>query len=283
MAYLLFHIKQMFQTFLLLCVSFFAFLFVCCFLLDDTTPCLTLLLLLLLFVQCYCSFCYPLLNVPCLTPLLFAWRPCSSCSSCCTFHNVVAPLIISYSTLLFLSFFFAWWCCPLLDIATPLATPFIVVYSMLIVVLLLLVWHYCSSTAPCSTLLLLLLLFGQHYYSSYCSLVKIVFEHSLVNVHLRHDLFKYLSAMLWCCCSYVPYSWQYSHSSCFRLVFPPLIFYRCEKNSPNSNFQAKLKRWDFFSIFVCWWNFLWSMLFFGNFGWQCVCLLCAKIIWTLYV
>jgi len=204
-----------------------------------------LLFLFLFFVQRSYAFCCTLLDVPCLTPL-GAWFHFSSCY---TLLDVVAPLTIPYSTLLFFLLFFVWWCCHLFNIITHLAAPFTAPCSMLLLFLLLLVWHCCFSIAPCLTLLLILLLFGQHYYSSYYSLVNIAFQRSLVDVvvplHVQswHSLLKYLYITLWCSYPFVFYRWYYSYSSCFKLVSTPIC--RCGKNSLDSNFQAKFRRWDF--------------------------------------
>jgi len=79
--------------------------------------------------------------------------------------------------------------------------------------------------------------------------------------------------------------WLYCCSSFyFKLVLPPRFFLQLWEELSKFKFQARLGRWEFFfqSLFVDEF-FLLSMLFSGNFGWQCVCLLCARFIWTLYI
>jgi hypothetical protein len=85
------------------------------------------------------------------------------------------------------------------------------------------------------------------------------------------------------CCSLFLTRCCYSCSSCFRLVFPHLVFCKCGRNCPNSSFEARPRKWDLFvqSLFIddffyhpcCFWKFLDENVFFC----------CARIVWTLYI
>jgi hypothetical protein len=230
------------------------------------------LILLLLAQGCY-SYYYFLLDVivPFVAPcsMFFAWHHYS-------LFDAIAPLVAPFSTLLFFLLLFAWWCCPLLNIATPLATTFTTPCSMLLLLLLLLVWHCCSSIAPCSTLLFFLLLFGQ-----LTAPLVVPWWTLLLNIPWSMLLFLYSfildttcsSTFLICCDVVVPLlliRCYYSYSSYFRLVFPPLIFCRCGKNFPNSNFQTKLRRWDFFFNICLLMNIFVIHVVFGKF-WLTMC------------
>ncbi len=209
--------------------------FATCSMLNTTTLCLTLLLLLLHLSQRCCSFYYSLLNI--VVPFVFLCL-------------MVLPLAWHYYSSCYSSCYS--FCCSLFNVVTPFATPCLTLLFLYfplfdIVAPLTIVW---------STLLPLLLLLHQR---------------SFIDVHPRHGLFKYPSTMLRCCCSYVRYSWHYSYLSCFRLVFPRLIFCKCGRNSPNSNFQAKLKRWDIFFNICLLMNFFMIHVVFGKF-WLTMCL-----------
>jgi hypothetical protein len=76
------------------------------------------------------------------------------------------------------------------------------------------------------------------------------------------------------CCSY---------SSYFRLIIPPLGFLQVwEELSKFKFFEPNLEDESYFfqSLFV---DDFFIIIHFGNFGWQCVSLMCARIIWTLYI
>lgn len=154
----------MFQTFLVIVCESFCFLLCLLFFAWCYHSLLNVATLIVIFCSMLLFFCCPLLDVLCLTPLLHARQHCSSYS---TFFNIVAPLIIPYFTFSLLLLLFIWWCCPLLDTATPLTAPFTIPCSMMLLLLLLLVWHYSSSITPCSTLLLLLLLLGCRSFSMF--------------------------------------------------------------------------------------------------------------------
>jgi hypothetical protein len=154
--------------------------------------------------------------------------------------DAFAPLVAPCSTLLLLLLFLTWHCCPI---------------AALRLMVLHLVRHYYSScysfycslfnvTTPLatlwSTLLLLLLFFGQHFNAPWSMLLLLY----LFNLDMACS-----STFLLCCDVIVPLlltRCYCSYSSCFRFIFPPLIFCRCGKNSPNSNFQVRLRRWDLF-------------------------------------
>jgi len=196
--------------------------------------CFCFFICLLFFAWCYYSlFDVATLIVILCSMLLLLLLPLAWCSLFNTIAPIVVPLSIPYLTLLLLLLLFVWWCCPLLDITTPLLAPFIVPCSMLllhlpflvniIVSLLPLVRHYrsfCYSlvnvttplVAPCSMLLFL-----------YSFILNTICSNTSM-LCCDVDVFLLLT---WCYCSY---------SSYFRLVFPPLIFCKCGRNSPNSNF-----------------------------------------------
>jgi hypothetical protein len=69
------------------------------------------------------------------------------------------------------------------------------------------------------------------------------------------------------------------------LVLPPSCFCKCGSNFPNSTSLGQTWRWNFFpQMFVDWWFFSkhYPCYFLGNFDWG-VFILCARIIWALYI
>jgi hypothetical protein len=211
----------------LLDVTVFLLTLAWCSLLDTTTPCSTTLLLLLHLSQRCCSSYYSLLHI--VAPLA-------------TLRLMVLPLARHYYSS-YCSFYYSLFN-DVTHLATPCLTLFFFYYPLFdIIDPLVAPWLSFLFNVPWSMLLFL-----------YSFILNMVCSNTFL---LCCDV---LAPLLLLQC-------YYSYSSYSRLVFPPLIFCRCGRNSPNSNFQAILKRWNFFSTFVCWWIFLLSMSFFGNFGW----------------
>jgi hypothetical protein len=125
-------------------------------------------------------------------------------------------------------------------------------YSTLLFLLLFFIWYCCSS---CLTLL------------QFCSFIL---NTICLNIYLLH----YDVVVL---CSLFD---VVAFTLCFKLVFSPLVFFKCGRRFPIQVVQARLEKWDFFFPILCLLMICLLSMFLGNLGWQCVCLLCVGIIWT---